>query len=143
LFRQIPQGVAVPPSEPFVINETECEVECWDDPMRGVVSWRTLLSGDRTPTNSLTMGVATVWAADAVDIRLHRHEQAEAYYILSGRGVLTIEGADYALTAGVTAFIPGGRLHGARAMGADPLRILYVFAADSFGQIQYDFPSRP
>jgi mannose-6-phosphate isomerase-like protein (cupin superfamily) len=32
------------------------------------------------------MGVAEVNAIDAVDIRLHRHAQDEAYYVLSGRG---------------------------------------------------------
>lgn len=130
----------MPPLEPFVVDESQCEVEGWDDPVRGVVSWRTLLSGDRTPTNSLTMGVAEVCAADSTDIRLHRHSQAEAYYILSGRGVLQIEGADYPLAAGVTAFIPGGSLHGARAIGVEPLRILYVFAADSFSDVEYVFP---
>ena len=48
----------MPSLEPFVVNESQCEIEGWDDPIRGVVSWRTLLSGDRTPTDSLTMGRA-------------------------------------------------------------------------------------
>ena len=133
--------IAVTASEPFVTNESECEVESWNDPVRGVVTWRTLLSGDRTPTNSLTIGVAEMREADSADVRLHRHAQAEAYYILSGRGVLQIDGADHLLTAGVTAFIPGGSLHGARARGSEPLRILYVFAADAFNEVQYEFPS--
>jgi quercetin dioxygenase-like cupin family protein len=130
-------------SKPFVVNESQCEVEGWDDPVRGVVTWRTLLSGDRTPTDKLTMGVAEVREGDAADIRLHRHAQAEAYYILAGRGRLRIEGVDYPLEPGVTAFIPGGALHGARALGAEPLRILYVFAADSFDEVKYEFPGAP
>src|SRR5512140_1077296 len=101
------------PSEPFVVSESQCEIEGWDDPVRGVVTWRTLLSADRTPTDSLTMGVAEMREADDVDVRLHRHAQSEAYYILSGRGVLRIEDVDYPLGPGVTAFIPGGALHGA------------------------------
>jgi quercetin dioxygenase-like cupin family protein len=134
--------IAVAPSKPFVVDESQCAVEGWDDPVRGVVTWRTLLSGERTPTDSLTMGVAEVRETDSADMRLHRHAQSEAYYILSGRGVLRIEGADYALAAGVTAFIPGGSLHGARAIGAEPLRILYVFAADAFDEVHYEFPSK-
>jgi mannose-6-phosphate isomerase-like protein (cupin superfamily) len=130
-------------SESFVVSEIQCEVEGWDDPVRGVVTWRTLLSGDRTPTDGLTMGVAEMREADGADVRLHRHAQAEAYYILSGRGVLRIEDADYPLGPGVTAFIPGGALHGARALGVEPLRILYVFAADAFDQVKYEFPSGP
>jgi quercetin dioxygenase-like cupin family protein len=127
-------------SEPFVVTESQCEVEGWDDPVRGVVTWRTLLSADRTPTDSLTMGVAELRESDGAELRLHSHAQAEAYYILSGRGVLRIGCVDHTLAPGVTAFIPGGVLHGARASGAEPLRILYVFAADAFDQIKYEFP---
>ena len=54
--------------------------------------------------------------------------------------MLRIEDRDHALEPGVAVFIPGGRLHGARAVGSEPLKILYVFAADSFDQIRYDFP---
>ena len=128
---------------PFVVHESQCEVEGWDDPVRGAVTWRTLLSGDRTPSDNLTLGVAELREGAGADIRLHRHAQAEAYYILSGSGLLRIEGVDYPLSPGVTAFIPGGAHHGARALGAEPLRILYVFAADSFDQIEYEFPSAP
>ncbi len=127
-------------SQPFVVHESGCEIEGWDDRLRGAVTWRTLLSGERTPTDSLTMGVAEVGEVEPADFRLHRHAQAEAYYVLSGRGVLRIGEADYPLSAGATAFIPGGSLHGARALGSEPLRILYVFAADSFGEVHYEFP---
>ncbi len=130
-------------SEPFVVDERRRPIESWDDPARGVVTWRTLLSGDRTPTDGLTMGVAELRATDVDSPRLHRHAQAEAYYILSGHGVLRIDDVDHPLAPGVTAFIPGGRLHGAWATGPETLRILYVFAADSFDEIHYEFPSPP
>ncbi len=129
------------PSKPFVVDESECPVEGWDDAARGAVTWRTLLSGDRTPSDSLTMGVAEVRETHPADVRLHRHAHAEAYYILSGRGVLRIEGADYPLAPGAAAFIPGGALHSAWATGPAPLRILYVFAADSFDEVRYEFPT--
>jgi mannose-6-phosphate isomerase-like protein (cupin superfamily) len=127
-------------SEPFVVDESRCAVEGWADPARGAVTWRTLLSADRTPTDSLTMGVAEVGEVAPADVRLHRHAQAEAYYILSGRGVLRIEGEDYPLVPGAAAFIPGGALHAAWATGAEPLRLLYVFAADAFDEVRYEFP---
>jgi quercetin dioxygenase-like cupin family protein len=128
------------PSAPFVTHENQCPVEGWDDPKRGVVSWRTLLSGDRTPTQALTMGVAEVGELDAADLKLHRHAQPEAYYVLSGRGVLRIDGLDYPLSPGSAAFIPGDALHAARGVGAEPLRILYVFSADAFDEVRYEFP---
>ncbi len=131
------------PSQPFVVNETAVPLEGWNDPVRGVVTWRTLLSGDRTPTEALTIGVAEVVEQVGAEARLHRHAQAEAYYILSGRGILTIEGEEQPLSAGTCAFIPAGAWHAARGVGAEPLRLLYVFAADSFDQIVYEFPEAP
>lgn len=128
------------PSAPFVIHENQCPAEGWNDPDRGAVRWRTLVSGDRTPTEALTMGVAEVAEADAADLRLHRHAQPEAYYVLSGRGVVHIDGLDYPLSPGSAAFIPGGALHAARGIGAQPLRILYVFPADAFDEVHYEFP---
>ena len=125
----------------FVIHEDQCQVEGWDDPVRGVVKWRTLLSGDRTPTEALTMGVAEVSNVDAADLKLHRHAQAEAYYVLSGDGVIHVDGRDYPLSPGTVAFIPGGALHAARGLGVEPLRILYMFAANAFDEIHYEFPA--
>ncbi|MFI4973827.1 MAG: cupin domain-containing protein [Caulobacterales bacterium] len=123
----------------FVVNELRCELEGWDDPVRGVVQWRTLLSGDRTPTEALTMGVAEVREHAGAHAKLHRHAQSEAYFVLSGRGVLTIDGAEQALSPGDAAFIPGGAWHAARGVGDEPLRLLYVFAADSFSHVEYEF----
>ena len=128
-------------SKPFVLNESQCEVEDWNDPIRGKVRWRTLLSSDRTPTDSLTMGVAELRADADVGFKLHRHDQAESYYILSGRGVVSISATEHALAPGDAVFIPGGALHGARCVGAEPLRLIYVFAADGFDQIRYEFLS--
>ena len=128
------------PAAPFVSNEALSEVEGWNDPVRGVVSWRTLLSAGRTPSDSLTMGVAEVGEPGEGGFRLHRHAQSEAYYVLSGRGVISIAGAEHPLAPGDVAFIPGGALHGARGVGPEPLRLLYVFAADAFEDVVYEFP---
>ncbi len=129
--------------QPFVVDEAAVPLEGWNDPVRGVVAWRTLLSGDRTPTEALTMGVAEVVEQAGAEARLHRHAQPEAYYILSGHGILTVEGEDRPLSPGTCAFIPGGAWHAARGVGAEPLRLLYVFAADSFDQVIYEFPEAP
>jgi mannose-6-phosphate isomerase-like protein (cupin superfamily) len=129
------------PPTPFVVHESQVPLEAWDDPARGSVTWRTLLSADRTPSDALTMGVAEVREAGGAGPALHRHAHAEAYFVLSGRGVLHIDGEEYPLAPGAAAFIPGGALHGAHGVGEAPLRLLYVFAADSFDQIRYEFPA--
>lgn len=127
-------------SEAHVIQEEDCSFEGAVEAEPGSVRWRTLISGDRTRTDSLTVGVAELEPGEAGPFRAHRHEQPEVYYILSGEGIVTISGADYPVRPGTTVFIPGGAEHGARNTGTELLRLLYVFPSDSFAEIEYEFP---
>jgi len=126
--------------EAFMVQEEACELESWDVPGVGKVTWRTLLSGDRTPTSGLTMGIAEVepWRDNNLFVP-HRHAAAEVYYILAGEGVVTIAGVDYPVRPGSTLFIPGNTWHGARSTGSAALRLLYAFAVDSFTDVVYEF----
>ncbi len=127
-----PQGV--------VSHEDDCPTEGWDDATRGRITWRTLLSGDRTPTDQLTLGVTEIGPGQPSPFHPHRHAQAEIYYVLSGEGIVSIDGLEHPLRAGSSVFIPGDVWHGARNTGRDTLRLLYVFAADSFADVRYTFP---
>lgn len=127
-------------SQAVVVHESACHVEGWDDAVRGKVTWRTLLSGDRTPTSQMTLGVTEVgWQPSP--LQLHRHAATEIYYVLSGEGIVSLDGVEHALRAGLSVFIPGNVLHGARNTGDETLRLLYVFAADSFSDVEYEFPA--
>ncbi len=126
-------------SEPFSIQEDDSEIEQWSDPTRGNVQWRTLLSADRTPTDSLTLGVAEIKPGELDGLSCHRHPQSEVYYVLSGVGVVTIEDLQYPISPGSAVFIPGNAKHRVRNTGNETLRILYGFAVDSFEEVEYDF----
>ncbi len=130
-----------PPSRPFVVHERDCELEDWSASGRHGVSWRTLLSGDRTPTDSLTMGIAEIEPGSPDEFHLHRHEPAEAYYILAGSGAMSIDGEIHEVSAGSAVFVPSNSIHSIANIGADVLRVLYVFGVDSFGDVVYVFPS--
>jgi len=125
---------------PVNIHPEECEQEGWQDPARGDVQWWTLLSADRTPSDSMTCGIAEIGPDVEGALVNHRHAQAEVYHILSGQGVVTVEGEEYAVRAGSTMFIPGNLEHGARNTGQEPLRLFYIFAVDSFEEVKYEFP---
>jgi quercetin dioxygenase-like cupin family protein len=126
--------------EPVVVEESDCTVEAWGDPAEAALTWRTLLSGDRTSSEALTVGVAEIAPVGASEPPVHRHAQPEVYYVLSGRGVVRVAGRNHPLQPGTTVFIPGNVEHGAIATGSETLRILYVFAADSFADVEYVFP---
>jgi quercetin dioxygenase-like cupin family protein len=131
----------VSPLRGVVVQEESCPLEGWDDAVRGKLVWRTLLSGDRTPTSQLTMGVTEIAPGQPSPFLLHRHAQAEIYYVLAGEGVVRIGDDEHALRPGSSVFIPGDTWHGARNTGRATLRMLYVFAADSFSDVHYVFPN--
>ena len=125
---------------PIIRRAEQCELESWDDPVRGSVTWRTLFSGGRTPTSELTMGIAELPPGLTDPGHPHRHAQSEVYYVLSGSGFVSVDGVATGVTEGSAVFVPGNAPHYARNTGAGSMRLLYVFAVDSFEQVQYEFP---
>lgn len=121
-----------------VTNTGERERDGWDEPGRGKVSWYTLLSGDITPTSSLSCGIAELEPRHGI-LKPHRHEPAELYHILAGQGVLTLEGDEWLVKAGDTVFIPGDAEHGIRNESDVMLRFFYVFPEDRFSDVVYRF----
>ena len=120
----------------LVRQGTALPEEGWDD-VRGRLAWQTIFSADRTPTAALVTGVAQIAAGGF--LALHRHEQEETYYVLSGAGTITLEGQEYPLRAGTTVFVPGDAEHGVRNDADETLRIFYVLAADRFTDVHYRF----
>ena len=123
--------------DPLVIRESDVALERWSDPVRGELGFRTLMGGPGATPRDFTAGVAEVepdgWLA------LHRHEPAEVYYVVSGRGVLTVDGVEHAVAAGTAVHIPGNSEHGVRNTGTEPLRFFYAFAVGSFEDVEYRF----
>ncbi|MFF0905739.1 UNVERIFIED_CONTAM: cupin domain-containing protein [Kocuria sp. CPCC 205316] len=120
----------------LVLQDDDRPLEGWHDD-RGHLAWRTLFSAGATPSDALVTGVAEL--PEGGFLALHRHDQAETYYVLSGEGVVTLEGIDHSIRPGSNVFIPGGREHGARNTGAGVLRVFYVLAADDFADVEYVF----
>src|SRR3712207_6249897 len=96
-------------SEPLVVHVSDIALEQWSDPVRGHVGFRTLLGGPDTRTADFTAGVTELEPGGWLG--LHRHEPSELYFVLTGDGVMTIDGAEHAVSAGTAAYIPGDREH--------------------------------
>jgi len=129
-------GRTVQAPEVVVIHEDDVATESWD----GIVSWKTLLSADRTPTAGLTVGVASIAPGAAVDGALHHHEPHEIYFVISGDGLVHLDGSEHPIAPGTSVFIPGGTHHFIRNTGDSELRLLYAFDVDSFDEVAYEFP---
>lgn len=121
----------------------DCETEAWRDPDTGHVDWWTLFSSDRTATSGLTVGIAEIPVGAPEPPRGHQHSHAEVYYFTGGHGDVIVNGERRSVTVGDAVFIPGDAEHVTVNTGDEPLRLLYVFAADSFDEIIYKFPGRP
>ena len=128
------------PREPMVSRESDREWETWseeDVPKRGLVHWKTLISAGVTPSEHLTMGIASIPPGGA--LHQHRHRQAEIYLVLEGNGMVRVGSEARPIEAGSAVFIPGDAVHSCQNTGASDLRFAYVFAADSFDDVEYIF----
>ena len=125
---------------PIVSREEDREWETWDEedvPQKGVVYWKTLISGGVTRSEGLTLGVANLPPGGA--LHEHRHKQEEVYLVLEGSGRVRVGGEEIAVGAGSAVFIPGDALHSCENTGAADLRVAYAFPADSFDEVEYVF----
>ena len=126
------------PVRAVVLQQEAVEREVWDDPTKGSLSFRTLFSREASGTNTLTTGVADLGPGEWLG--RHRHDSTEVYYLIEGRGVVMLDGIEHPVSAGSSVFIPGGTEHGIRNVdAAAPLRFFYVFAVDSFEDVEYRF----
>jgi len=121
---------------PFSINVEGTPFEGVGDLQSGNLTWRTLISGDRTPSDQLTLGVADFPPHGTLNV--HRHEPAEFYFGLSGEGTVFVGGVSFRIAQGIAIFIPGDTDHGVIA-GDHGLSIVYGFARRSFDDVVYDF----
>ena len=120
---------------PNVGHERDVPEEAWD----GIVTWRTLVSADRTPSAGLTVGVAEIAPGASEDGARHRHADHEVYYVLAGTGLVHLDGQEHPVEAGSVVFIPGDTPHFLRNTGDKTLRVLYTFAVDRFDEVTYVF----
>ncbi|KAI9367633.1 hypothetical protein BJX61DRAFT_547292 [Aspergillus egyptiacus] len=104
---------SVTKSKPVVLSTNNIHalpIESFEDPTRGEATWRTLFTHPQTPTSNLSAGIAMCQPRSGY-LCSHYHAEAEIYYILEGRGVVTIDGVPYHVEKGSAVFIPGNMEH--------------------------------
>ena len=106
----------------------------WDPREETLVTYRTLLSRDATPSHGLVQGIATLHPGDVE--AAHWHDVPETVHVIEGHGDARLDGEVLEMRPGDTFFVPPGCVHEWRnAKGR--MRFLYTFPADSFDEIAY------
>ena len=121
---------------PFSVVSAELPLEGAGDLQSGNLTWRTLISGDRTPSDEIILGIADFPPHGTLNV--HRHDPAEFYFGLAGEGTVLANGKSFKIAQGIAVFIPGNTDHGVVA-GDRGLSILYGFARRSFDGVIYAF----
>ena len=99
------------------------------------IRWKTLVSGDRTPTSDLIMGILEV--PSGAKMSTHRHEEAEVYFVYDGAGEVFIDGVVHEVKTGSVLFVNGNAVHGVRNSTDTTLKLMWMFPGDSFKDIEY------
>ncbi|MBS0611907.1 MAG: cupin domain-containing protein [Proteobacteria bacterium] len=119
----------------FCVSESTVPREYGEAADGAELSWRTLLSADRTPTRGLAAGTCEIQPGG--ELKLHRHPTLEVYYFLEGEGVVRLQDRHISVRAGSTLSIPADVPHGIRNTGTATLKLFYAFAADSYSEVEY------
>jgi len=115
-------------------------MEWLEDGRHERLTWRTLVSADRTDSDSVACGIAYFEAGGF--LWTHRHPESEIVHVLAGGGCGDVGGAFYEMRPGDTIFVPGGTSHRWVA-GDDGMRLLFVFGTGDFSSVDYDFLPLP
>ncbi|HEX2527818.1 MAG TPA: cupin domain-containing protein [Geminicoccus sp.] len=123
-----------------LVDLKDLDWETWDDPQlraNSAVRWKLVFSSDRTPTDTMSMGLAEIAVGGVLP--LHHHEPAEIYHVLEGHIRVSVAGVEHMLHPGQLFFIPPDVPHSTVNAGPIPARILFVFPVGSFDDVAYHF----
>ena len=121
----------------FIKNDGDYpwEFEQGEEGRSDVIRWRTLLSGEKTPSKQLSMG--TLELPPNTALLPHHHAPIEVYYLTQGQGLLRIGDEDREVKAGDVVYIPGNLTHGIKNLSAQTLKLVWMFPTDTWSEIEY------
>lgn len=128
------------PTPPLCVDAAQVPLAGGTDPTYGEVRWRTLINGSEQAPRDMVLGIAEFEAGH--QLKPHCHAEAEWYLGLDGSGIVTLDGVEHEIRAGVALYVPGNAEHGTVA-GPEGLRFAYGFSCTSFEQVTYHFTAQP
>ncbi|KAK4624369.1 Dimethylsulfonioproprionate lyase DddW [Fulvia fulva] len=140
-------GTPAPAPRGFVLHKKQIDAmpleNFSNNSKRATGGWKQIFSSPDTPTDGLNLGIAHFPPKTATQESfeaLHRHKQAEFYYILSGQALVKIDGVDHEVGPGAALFIPGDSEHGFwNTSESEELVFIWGFPCDGFRDVVYRF----
>ena len=112
------------PDTRWAINEEFEKWEYWEPSKGSRLRYRTLFDDEHGNTRE---GVAIYSVAPNTHYTRHFHGDPEIYYIVSGHGIMSVEGSEYVVSPGSALYIGPSVVHGIDNFGDEPLKNYVVF----------------
>ena len=110
----------------------ECEEWICVEPSKGFgIRVRRLFDNERGNTHEMAVGMGE--NDPGTHYTLHYHEQPEIYYVLSGCGVVYVKDSAIEASPGSALYIGKRVVHGIDCLGVEPMRVYYVYGAETAG----------
>jgi len=121
----------------YIENDSEYpwEYETGEEGRDDVIRWRTLISGEKTPTTGISMG--TLEVPPGAVMNAHHHSPLEVYYLTSGKGQLLCGDKVKHVRAGDVVYIPANEVHGIKNINDHTLTLVWMFPTDTWAEIEY------
>ena len=102
--------------------------------------WKQLVDKDICDSSSLSVGYSKIPKGE--DLPLHNHKPQEIYFVIKGSGFLLMENHESKrIKQGDIVYIPENKYHGVRNSGDCDLEFLFIFTAERWKDINYNFVS--
>lgn len=116
-------------------DEYDWEYEVGEEGRTDVIRWKTLVTGDRTPTRGISFGVLEI--PPGAGLSAHHHPPQEVYHVTEGSGVLLLGDQYIDVKPGSVIYIPERTVHGIWNRGSETLKFTWIFATDTWAEIEY------
>ncbi|MCF8069870.1 MAG: cupin domain-containing protein [Desulfobacterales bacterium] len=100
-----------------------------------VIRWKSIISGEKTPTHGMNMGILEVPPGAIMDI--HHHHPQEIYYVIRGEAEVYLDNRWQSIKAGDAIYVPKNNLHGVKNSGEELFKLVWMFPTDSWTEIEY------
>jgi mannose-6-phosphate isomerase-like protein (cupin superfamily) len=93
--------------------------------------WGIVVSPDGVGSEGLSFGMQDVDVGSAIPYHVHDKEE-EILFFWRGQGKCVVEGEEFEITPGSTAYFPIGVWHGIVNTGDEPLRLTWCFSPPGY-----------